>query len=617
MSIAAWCIPLLLSTQSLLSQPVQLVTNAAPKEPNFTAIQFVSPTNGYAMTQHEVYQTTDGGQHFKPILATSKAIDFLKAPNTSDLFVVTGHELLISTDQGSLFHHFPLPKFVNQNFTWQSFHFVNQQFGWYFEANYQSQPVCGITMNGGKTWTRLSLPQNTIGLGFSDPNHGFAFAASPKGSGTFYQVSDQGKKYAITMNVHSTSMGYAQSATFNVLSDHLAYLQILGQAGMSQSSSSLFKTINGRTWQPILGVSTAGGGPAPGITARNIPVGPGYDAGPFSVIDHNHLFVIGGMEATGMGEVALATSTNGGHTWKTYLPIEGANGIASSQEDLSFVNAKDGWLLLGAGYHPELLRTTDGGQSWQRCGSYANWPTIDMQLFNRTQGIGLGVVGDSNAIIKTIDGTKSWKIIGQLPVKKDLPYVGTNGSMIAMITPSQGYAIGGDRNLYETENGGTQWYALSSPAPGHLLGITYSSAKHTLYLITDKEQIYASSNEGKAWSKPITTSTWLQNMTHRSSFPSVIAQWSTNQYGNILLANAGQTGQLAYVNSPDSTGIFVSHHGQDTFTLLAFPKNALLSIDKVQFLTQKIGYLITFTNDLYITEDGGLVWREISPRYSN
>lgn len=47
-----------------------------------------------------------------------------------------------------------------------------------------------------------------------------------------------------------------------------AWIELIGESGMTQTSYSLFHTKDGgKTWQTVLANSTAGGGPAPGIAA--------------------------------------------------------------------------------------------------------------------------------------------------------------------------------------------------------------------------------------------------------------------------------------------------------------------------------------------------------------
>lgn len=113
----------------------------------------------------------------------------------------------------------------------------------------------------------------------------------------------------------------------------------------------------------------------------------------------------------------LVSTSDGGMTWH---PVDtGATSVGS----VDFVDPQYGWVLASDG----LLATTDGGANWERA---YDQPFKTVVFVDSLTGWGIG--SDSNQpaslLVKTTDGGRSWQSLGVAP---DSVCVGTDGRVWA------------------------------------------------------------------------------------------------------------------------------------------------------------------------------------------
>jgi photosystem II stability/assembly factor-like uncharacterized protein len=120
--------------------------------------------------------------------------------------------------------------------------------------------------------------------------------------------------------------------------------------------------------------------------------------------------------------------------------------------DVFFSDPQHGWIAGGYGYdedfHPLLLRTADGGETWNK---QENFPYVINELFFRDSLQGWGVGFDRNQaglILATNNGGKSWSMQADL-----LP-----APLHAIhFIDDLGWAAGEGGLLLQTDNGGINW----------------------------------------------------------------------------------------------------------------------------------------------------------------
>jgi photosystem II stability/assembly factor-like uncharacterized protein len=210
----------------------------------------------------------------------------------------------------------------------------------------------------------------------------------------------------------------------------------------------------------------------------------------------------------------LATE-NGGSSWQAQpQPTEDAI------RDIYFTDKSDGWLLcerniydLKSNDEPRayLMRTTDGGEHWQRTNlhganvdarlmralfssggrgwafgeggaiymtrdSGANWtklqaPTHYLLLGGTFIDENSGwLVGADATILQTSDGGETWRQ-GRLSNAANVRF-----NAASFVDLRQGWAVGSDGTIYRTTNGGRSWQSQSSGVQADLLDVKFLDA---------------------------------------------------------------------------------------------------------------------------------------------
>jgi len=184
------------------------------------------------------------------------------------------------------------------------------------------------------------------------------------------------------------------------------------------------------------------------------------------------IFFIDNLNGWACGDSAsvLATSDGG----KTWLPIfEFTDSVRF--DNVQFINKRVGFvggnrlerLPTHAIYHPWLFRTTNGGQSWERCDSTFGSGFIlnRLQFVNADTGwVALNNPGFSSfndregMLLKTTDSGKSWFAL----IEKKPELIGS----FSFLTPEFGYSFWGsftdnfdDTDVYVSSDGGVAWAA--------------------------------------------------------------------------------------------------------------------------------------------------------------
>jgi hypothetical protein len=206
------------------------------------------------------------------------------------------------------------------------------------------------SQDGGVTWriaghAALSptFPTRTVGVGaLYDAN----------GLWSLVQTRDRGRHWS---HVDSPCRRRAQYLVPSFATPQLGWVLCAGQPGAGHQLKAIFGTGDGgRKWQLVM---NTGWSPAPDSSApRGIPDA-GYAKGIAFSTSRGWIW---------QSEFFSYTSTDRGRTWR---PVEFglAQPAALEIEDLSAVGARIAYALarLDGGLRRELLRTTDGGHSWQ------------------------------------------------------------------------------------------------------------------------------------------------------------------------------------------------------------------------------------------------------------
>ena len=119
--------------------------------------------------------------------------------------------------------------------------------------------------------------------------------------------------------------------------------------------------------------------------------------------------------------------------------------------EIGFFDTFNGYGIGSIGGHPDLLRTYDGGYTWEYDSLISHGPFSN--LFMNGQMAYL-LNHDSSLLMKTLDGGLSWEM-------KSIPESISYYSDLQFVDENNGYICGGDGAFIKTEDGGSSWIDIS------------------------------------------------------------------------------------------------------------------------------------------------------------
>lgn len=315
-----------------------------------TAVRLADAKSGWIGGKGWIARTEDGGVKWKIQYEGTGDIKQLFALNSQDAWAVASDEgKLLSTKDGGQ-HWTSVGKVPNQAFL----HFVSKTEAFSGNAH---------TVDGGVKWTSLSVPEGTKGDAyFHDKNNGWA-VRQVKDTIEVQRTQDGGKTWNKVM-----SRKTAASLTGVVIRSagvNDAWIELIGESGMTQTSYSLFHTKDGgKNWLTVLANSTAGGGPAPGFPAgeNTGPKNTGAKPGPLYVVSPDVAYM-GGQCPSCDKPNSVGSTKDGGKTW-----VNGKESFTGYGELLlAMADINQGWLITNDNERPSVMYTTaSGGVSWNK-----------------------------------------------------------------------------------------------------------------------------------------------------------------------------------------------------------------------------------------------------------
>ncbi|WP_020618149.1 WD40/YVTN/BNR-like repeat-containing protein [Paenibacillus daejeonensis] len=234
------------------------------------------------------------------------------------------------------------------------FHFTSAKEGFSENAH---------TLDGGKTWTRINVPQSVaFPPYFHDKDHGWAVTTAHEGSFDFVRTTDGGQTWHVVYSRDTDAP--VHGAVIRSTGQDDAWVQMIGDSGMSQTSYSLFHLGSDGKWIPVLAHDGAGSGPAPGFAIQEetgVPRGAGTSPGALYVVNPEIAFM-GGQCMACEDANTLGKTTDGGATWselEAAWPGYGPQLLAALDEEHIWLVTTD---------HEEasaLYTSDDGGSSWK------------------------------------------------------------------------------------------------------------------------------------------------------------------------------------------------------------------------------------------------------------
>lgn len=327
-----------------------------------TAVRLADPKSGWTAGEGWIARTDDAGKHWSMQYQGSGTIRQVFALNGTNAWAAVegtdtgtggaGYSLLGTADGGK---HWTIAGTVpNKGFL----HFVNKTEA--YSANAK-------TTDGGKTWSTLPVPERLVGDAyFHDAKNGWAVTQN-KDAAAIMRTADGGKTWNTVMS--RTLAGQLNGAIIRSAGAEDAWVEWIGGSGMTQTSYSLFHTVDGgKQWLTVLANSTAGAGPAPGFTMENMQghKNSGSGPGPLYVVNPSTAFMGGYCGACDLPN-SVGKTTDGGKTWiNGTQSIEGYAGAL-----LAMADDKQGWWIGTDHTAPSVMYTTsDGGAHWTKAHTF-------------------------------------------------------------------------------------------------------------------------------------------------------------------------------------------------------------------------------------------------------
>lgn len=407
-------------------------------------VQFSDGNNGWAVGEEGVIlATADSGANWVP--QNIGQTDDLKG-----LFVLDADNIWAVSDDGAILKSSDSGQSWNvqkdgSGFALADVFFLDSQRGWAC-----GQGIIYRTIDGGESWS-LSLPSTTLVINkvhFPDANNGWACAST----GSIFRSVDGGAHWTkIFLDIDERSLRGMSFATPQ-------------KAWMVGLSGTMYHTQNsGQNWEK-------------------------YSVGETSYLNSTFFLDEQTGWAAGWWDLTLKT-IDGGTTWQTMYKNYNSNRLIL---DLWFNNASEGWATTGSLNNPSgsgsLLKTTDGGASWQaQITSTSRLWDIDFKSSERGWAVGNNGVG-----WRTTDGGVSWSL---------MPFNGNTGNWrdVCFADENTGWVAGDGGRIWRSTNGGVSWSAQTTPTTWDISALSFIDSQ-TGWAAGEWGMVLHTTDGGQSWS---------------------------------------------------------------------------------------------------------------------
>lgn len=245
--------------------------------------------------------------------------------------------------------------------------------------------------------------------------------------------------------------------------------------------------------------------------------------------DLNGVFFMDGRYGWVIGDRGIIhTTQDNGSEWTPQNPR-----LEDNISDIFFRTRDDGWLVTSSATGSRILKTVDGGESWELVFQLAvapgtnknDVPVLYSVAFpNKKQG---WVVGDAGRILHSEDGGKTWR----------RQESGTQDELVHVkfINDKRGWVVGAKGTILYTDDAGRTWERQTSGTTQHLYHIE-TRGKENAWIVGDKGTILRSGNAGLSWERvAVDTTQNLLNVAFANDKQGWIIGWN----GTILRSGDG------------------------------------------------------------------------------
>ena len=158
----------------------------------------------------------------------------------------------------------------------------------------------------------------------------------------------------------------------------------------------------------------------------------------------------------------LMRTTDGGENWER-LNLRGTN-VETRLTRAIFNQSGQGWAFGEAG---TVYTTRDGGESWTRSQTPTRYLLLGGTFLNENSG---WLVGAGSTILQTSDGGQTWN-------HSRVPNTSVRFNSTSFVNARIGWAAGSNGAIYRTVNGGASWQMQNSGITTDLFDVKFLDAR--------------------------------------------------------------------------------------------------------------------------------------------
>jgi photosystem II stability/assembly factor-like uncharacterized protein len=262
---------------------------------------------------------------------------------------------------------------------------------------------------------------------------------------------------------------------------------------------------------------------------------------------------------------SLLTFTQQEWFWQNPRPGKG------SYNGFTFSDPNNGTII---GIQGQILRTTDGGNSWKWQVYNKNDNFESVYFIDANTGT---IVGDKGVIIRTTDGGNTW--ITQVS--------GTTNALASVFftDANNGFVVGNSNTVLRTTNGGNTWTTVPMGSPSVSFQAVHFSNDSNGFIVGSGGAVRRTTDGGNTW--------FAQNLNFNQVFHAV--HFVNDNVGTIV----GTSGTIRKTTN-----------GGDTWINQTVGNNAELY--SVYYVDENIGFIVAGLTsgggDYFKTTDGGETW---------
>ncbi len=278
----------------------------------------------------------------------------------------------------------------------------------------------------------------------------------------------------------------------------------------------------------------------------------------------NGLWAVSQDTVLGVGTFGtVIRTTNGGTTWQVEQAVAG---IIDQLFAVQFKTSTLGWAVGEAG---RVLKSTDAGASW----ATLNISTLrDLYAVNFVSSTTGWVAGAFGVIFKTTDGGTTWSAESS----------GTSNTLYSVnfFNSSTGWAVGASGTILKTTNGGASWTTQTSGTTQSLYSTQFLSTS-VGWTSGAFGTMLRTVNGGTSWTSQTTGSIFSL---YALQFNSFLTGWAVGAYGEVVKSTNGGINWFE-----QSSGTYNDLYG-------------------AQFISASVGWAMGDLGTIVKTTDGGSTW---------